>query len=268
MPLDPSATALLTAVQASPRAVAAHDRSAWVDLFTDDARVDDPVGSRPHVGRAAIERFYDTFIAPNVITFQVDQDVVHARTVLRDLTVVTTMSTGATIMVPMHLRYRLVERGGNWKIAHLAAHWELGSMVWQLIRTGLPGLAAGLELGWRLIVQHGLGGVLGMTRALLSVGRRGKITMTRVFTAAANTDLTSVRSVLGHKADIELPVGTSISVEEFTNVARNMQWNKMIASGRTVTASVRVSDARGVAVAEFDADNDRVATLRFYLDAA
>ncbi|MFR9751279.1 nuclear transport factor 2 family protein [Nocardia sp. 004] len=266
MPLDPAA--LLTAVQASPRAVAAHDKSTWVGLFADNAVVEDPVGARPHIGRAAIARFYDTFIKPNVITFQVDHDVVHPPTVLRDLAVVTTMSTGAVVIVPMHLRYQLVEQEGEWKIVHLAAHWELAAMVWQLLRTGLPGLTAVLTLGPRLLVNQGLGGLLGMMRALTGVGRAGKITTTRVFTAAANTDLAGVRTLLGHRPDIELPVGTPVSVEEFTNRARNMRWSKMIAAGRTVTASVLVSEARGVAVVEFGTGAGHITKLRFFLDAA
>ncbi|MGK8525364.1 nuclear transport factor 2 family protein [Nocardia asteroides] len=267
MPLDPSAAALLTAVEASPRAVAAHDRSAWVELFAADAEVNDPVGSRPHVGRAAIERFYDTFIGPNTIAFRVDRDLVHPPMVLRDLTIVTTMSTGATVLVPMHLRYRLVEQDGVWKIAYLAAHWELAGMIWQLLRTGLPGLAAALKLGPQLVVNQGVGGMLGMLRALGGVGRSGKRTTTALFAAAASTDLNRVRESLGHGARVELPAGTPVSMEEFTNRARNMRWSKVIAAGRTVTASVRFGAVHGVAVAEFATGGHSITALRFYLDA-
>ncbi|MDE1669855.1 nuclear transport factor 2 family protein [Nocardia gipuzkoensis] len=267
MPLDPSAAALLTAVEASPRAVAAHDRSAWVGLFDADGEVNDPVGSRPHVGRAAIERFYDTFIGPNTIAFQVDRDLVHPPTVVRDLTIATTMSTGATVMVPMHLRYRLVEQDGAWKIAHLAAHWELAGMIWQLLRTGLPGLAAALKLGPQLIANQGVGGALGMLQAFGGVGRGGKRATTKLFAAAASTDLSRVRELLGHRADIELPAGTPVSVEEFTNRVRGMRWSKVIAAGHTVTASVRVGGAPGVAIAEFAPGSDGIVALRFYLDS-
>ncbi|WP_428339317.1 hypothetical protein [Mycobacterium sp.] len=44
----PMESALLAAVERSPAAAAAHDRRGWVGLFTDDGRVEDPVGSRPH----------------------------------------------------------------------------------------------------------------------------------------------------------------------------------------------------------------------------
>jgi hypothetical protein len=57
-------SALLAAVERSPEAAAAHDRAGWVGLFTVDGRIEDPVGSRSHVGQAQIGRFYDTFIGP------------------------------------------------------------------------------------------------------------------------------------------------------------------------------------------------------------
>jgi steroid delta-isomerase len=48
----------LAVVERSPAHVAAHDRQDWLALFGDDALVEDPVGSPPHCGRAAIREFY------------------------------------------------------------------------------------------------------------------------------------------------------------------------------------------------------------------
>jgi hypothetical protein len=45
-----------------------------------------------------------------------------------------------------------------------------------------------------------------------------------------------------------------------------MRWSKVIAAGRTVTASIRLGAVHGVAVVEF-ATGDSIAALRFYLDA-
>ncbi|HEY9303078.1 MAG TPA: ketosteroid isomerase family protein, partial [Mycobacterium sp.] len=78
-------SALLAAVERSPHAAAAHDRAGWVGLFTPDGRVEDPVGSRPHVGPSEIGRFYDTFIGPRDIAFHRDLDVVVGPSVVRDL---------------------------------------------------------------------------------------------------------------------------------------------------------------------------------------
>jgi hypothetical protein len=48
-------------------------------MFTAYGRVEDPYGSRPHVGPRQIDRFYDTFIAPRQIIFHRDFDVTPAR---------------------------------------------------------------------------------------------------------------------------------------------------------------------------------------------
>ncbi|MFI2472453.1 nuclear transport factor 2 family protein [Nocardia xishanensis] len=267
MPLDPTAEHLLAAVQASPRAVAAHDKAAWVGLFADDAAVHDPVGSRAHVGRDAIARFYDTFIGPNSIAFRVDRDLVAGQTVVRDLHIETTMSTGATVTVPMHLRYDLVDTGAGWRIVRLAAHWELAVMIARLLRTGVPGLLAGAKLGPQLVANLGVSGAMGMMRALRSVGGPGKRAARHLFDAAAVTDIGRVRALLGEHAVLELPAGNPISVEEFTNRARTMRWDKMIAAGRTVSASVRLGESHGVAFVEFAANSPRIVSVTIFLDA-
>ena len=53
---------------ASLSAVKARDKQRWLDLFEDDATIEDPVGVSPtdptgkgHIGKAAISAFYDTF---------------------------------------------------------------------------------------------------------------------------------------------------------------------------------------------------------------
>ncbi|MGV9616880.1 nuclear transport factor 2 family protein [Nocardia xishanensis] len=267
MPLDPTAEHLLSAVRASPRAVAAHDKAAWVGLFADDAAVHDPVGSRAHVGRDAIARFYDTFIGPNSIAFRVDRDLVAGQTVVRDLHIETTMSTGATVIVPMHLRYDLADTGAGWRIVRLAAHWELAVMIARLLRTGVPGLLAGAKLGPQLVANLGVSGAMGMMRALRNVGGPGKRATRHLFDAAAGTDIGRVRALLGEHAVLELPAGNPISVEEFTNRARTMRWDKMIAAGRSVSASVRLGESQGVAFVEFAANSPRIISVTIFLDA-
>ncbi|WP_194815098.1 nuclear transport factor 2 family protein [Nocardia sp. XZ_19_385] len=267
MALNPTAEALLAAVLASPRAVAAHDKSAWVNLFTADAEVNDPVGSRPHVGRAAIERFYDTFIAPNGIAFDVAADLVGGHSVVRDLYIETTMSTGAMVRVPMHLRYDLAALDGDWKIVRLAAHWEFPAMVTQLmLRTGVRGLTASAKLGPQLIANQGLGGTFGMMRAIRSVGKAGKTAVTQLFSAAAATDIGRVRTLLDDSTVLQLPAGSTVSVEEFTNRTRNMRWDKLIAAGRTVSISVELDGAPGVAFVDFAASSHRIDAITVFLD--
>src|SRR5258705_12451072 len=76
---------MLATAERSPAAAAAHDRDGWVGLYTANGRVENTVGSRPHVGTAAIGRFYDTFIGPHEITFHPDVDIVVCTTEKRGI---------------------------------------------------------------------------------------------------------------------------------------------------------------------------------------
>ncbi|MGW4632750.1 nuclear transport factor 2 family protein [Nocardia sp. NPDC004415] len=266
MPLDRISENLLATVHASPRAVGAHDKAAWVALFAEGAEVNDPVGSRPHIGAEAISRFYNTFIGPNGIVFRVDRDLVAGHSVVRDLHIETTMSTGATVVVPMHLRYDLVETPDGWRIARLAAHWELAPMIARLLGTGTSGVLAGAKLGPQLVGELGLGGAVGMMRALRGVGGHGKRLVRRLFTAVAAGDTARVHTLLDARTEIRFPAGIPVTVAEFAERARELQWSKMIAAGRTVSASVRVGDAHGVAFVDFAPGSSRIAAVTVFLD--
>ncbi|APE36102.1 hypothetical protein BOX37_21660 [Nocardia mangyaensis] len=268
MPLDQTARDLLAAVHASPRAVAAHDKTAWVALFAENAAVHDPYGSHAHIGTEAIGRFYNVFIGPNAITFDVDRDLVGGHSVVRDLRIAITMSTGATVTVPMHLRYDLAETEDGWRIIRLAAHWELAAMIARLLRVGPSGVLAGTKLGPQLVGELGVGGAMGMMRALRGVGGGGKRVTRRLFEAAAAGDASGVQALLAADAVVESPTGAPIAVAEFVDQARNMEWGKLIAAGRTVSASVRIGASHGVAFVEFAARQPRVTGVTVFLDGA
>ena len=147
---------MLAAVERSPEAAGAHDRDGWVGLFTANGRVEDPVGSRPHQGTAAIGRFYDTFIGPRDITFHRDVDIVVGTTVIRDLELEVKMASTLTMRIPAYLRYDLEDHDGELKIAALQAFWELPAMVGQFLRSGVRAVPAGAELSKALLTNQGL----------------------------------------------------------------------------------------------------------------
>lgn len=248
-----SAVALLEAVEQSPKAVAAHDKSAWVALFAADGQVNDPVGSTPHIGTGAIERFFDTFIAPNTIKFDVEHDVVSGMSVLRDLTVYTTMSTGVTMQIPMHLRYDLVSAGpeGAPEIQKLFAYWELPTMIWQLLSSGGRGLLASLILGPQLVRHQGLSGAVGFLRGLAGVRKRGKRCVTDLVAALAQADAAAVSPLLTPGAALSLDGVSETSVAEFVSAARHLQVDKLLAAGHTISATVHLNGKRGVGLFEF-----------------
>lgn len=264
------ASALLEAVEQSPKAVAVHDKSAWVGLFAADAQVNDPVGSTPHVGTAAIGRFFDTFIAPNTIAFDVQHDVVAGMSVVRDLTVHTTMSTGVTMHIPMHLRYDLVSErpDGSLKIQRLFAHWELQKMVRQLLSSGGRGLLASVILGPQLVRHQGLSGGAGFLRGLAGVRKRGKRRVVDLVAALAQADTAAVSSLLAPNATLSLDGVSATSVAEFVSAAKPLVVDKLLAAGHTVTATVHLDGRRGVGLFEFSRDTayrGTISAVRLYI---
>ena len=60
----------------------AKDKQNWLDLFAEDAIVQDPIGKSPldpdgngHKGKGAIEKFYDTVIANGNIEFNILESI-------------------------------------------------------------------------------------------------------------------------------------------------------------------------------------------------
>ncbi|QDQ98623.1 nuclear transport factor 2 family protein [Tomitella fengzijianii] len=282
MSTPPEAATLIAAVEKSPAAVAVHDREGWLGLFSHDAEVCDPVGSRPNHGRAELTAFYETFIAPNDITFHVEHDTVAGMTVFRDLTLETVMGgrsgPGGTtapgdvaLRVPMHLRYDVVDVGGegrteDLRLELLHAHWELPSMIGQLLEHGVVGAGVGAKLVPRLLRNQRVGGTVGFGRALRRAGREGKSTLEDLLGALSSGDGAGARRRLAPDTPIELPgTGRSMPAEEFAGTPRGLRWRKLLSAGMTVTATIESDGARGVGLFEFDGRRDRVSRARLFL---
>jgi hypothetical protein len=256
---------LIAAVNQSPALVAVHDRARWCSLYTADGQVNDPVGSRPHQGRAAIERFYDTFIAPNTIDFRVEQDIVCGMSVMRDLNIQTTMSTGVVLNVPMHLRYDLVVEGGALKIRRLYAHWELPFMISQLLKTGLKGIWTSIKLGPQLIAHQGFGGMLGFMRGFLGSGRAGKSTAETFLRAVSRGDVAAAGNCLANSCYLEMPAHSQAHLDDIVTQLRGVQWHKLIASGNCVTITLALAGRRGVALFHFDKGPRQISGLQIFI---
>jgi len=195
---------LLALVNRSPEAVKVHDKSAWMDIFSRFSVVEDPVGCVPHVnglydmkggsrGKEPLSRFYDTFIAPNDISFQVERDIVCGHHVLRDLSLVISMSEAVTAEVPMHLLYEVIEEEGELKIQRLAAHWEMMAMNKQLFAKGSVAWPVLMSSFWRLLRYQGLKGTVGFSRGLSMLGESAKQQVQTLFAALNNHALVSVQ---------------------------------------------------------------------------
>jgi Nuclear transport factor 2 (NTF2) domain len=225
--MQPAGAELLAAVERSPRAAAAHDRAGWVGLFSADGRIDDPVGSRPHVGREQIGRFYDTFIGPRRITFHPEVDVVVATSVVRDLTLEVGMTESVTMMIPAVLRYDVRADDGGWQITRLRAYWELPAMISQFLAHGVRSVPASLQLSSALLRNQRSAGTVGFLAGLAGPRGRGKRLVHDMLAASA--------------------AGGGVTGR-----------GKVIAAGRSVAASVTTPTGAGVLLAELDRPGRRI----------
>jgi steroid delta-isomerase len=115
--------------RASMAAIEASDRQAWLDLFAEDAMVQDPVGpsmfdpeGNGHRGREAIGAFFDKVIAVNEsIVFDIRQSFLCGEEAANVGVIRITLEGGAAVEVDGVFVY---ERSPEGKIASLRAFWE------------------------------------------------------------------------------------------------------------------------------------------------
>lgn len=241
---------LLALVERSPATVAAHDRAGWLALFAAHGVIEDPVGSRPVAAATpgATARFYDAFIAPNTIRFDVQANYFGPQQVLRDLTIHIGMGEAVQVAVPMHLVYAACEESGHLKISHLAAHWELVPMVGQLLGQGLAAWPVMGGMGVRLLQQLGVGGLLGFSRAALTPRQHHYRLLAALLQALQAQDSAALGRCFAHGNAVILDGRTHEPLDPRTLTA--VRAHKRIAAGRCISASVQVGDDAGVLLGE------------------
>lgn len=277
---------LLEEVKKSPAAVGVHDKQAWMSIFANYHAVEDPVGSSPHVGglydategkrgHGALDRFYDTFIAPNEIKFDVKRDIVCGNHVVRDLTINLNMSPTVSASVPMHLLYELVQEGEEWKIVRLAAHWELVPMVTQLLSKGIASFGVLGSLTARMIKFQGFAGIIGFSKAAINIGNSGKTQLNAFVAAFNNKDASGLLTQdVKDSPYILAPFGEApLSASAFLEKLKGeLSIEKILAAGDTVSASFQLKQEEriisGVILAEFNKGSKKISQIKFYYNEA
>ncbi|ORM34116.1 ketosteroid isomerase family protein [Williamsia sp. 1135] len=257
---------MLAVVERSPAAAGAHDRAAWVGLFTDDGIVNDPVGSRPHVGRGEIERFYDTFIGPRRITFHRDVDVVCGRSVMRDVELEVEMSAKVTMRVPVHIRYDLREVGNQLRIERLAAYWELPGMIAQFLRSGIAAAPVATRLSVALMKNQGPRGALGFVEGFRRVGGEAKATVGNFLDAVATGDAPGAGRYLDRAAAVTIS-GDDAGAHVWATALHGLRAHKYLAAGHTVAVGLKHDDWRGVGLFEFDSGRGPIKAVDVLIDS-
>lgn len=121
------------ASQRSMQAVQAKTKAAWLELFADDAIIEDPVGTSPldpdgkgHVGKAAIGAFWDQNIAANQIAFDIRHSYACGNEVANVGVITTTLPTGMRALAEGVFVYKVNAAG---KLVSLRAFWEFEKMM-------------------------------------------------------------------------------------------------------------------------------------------
>jgi hypothetical protein len=256
---------VLATAHRSLAAAGARDRDAWVGLFTSDGRVEDPVGSQPHRGTAAIGRFFDTFIAPRDVGFRPDADIVSGSTVIRDGALEAVLGS-VTLRVPIFIRYDLQEEGGELKIAALSAFWELPAMAGQFLRGGVGGLPAGLQLSRLLLTNQGLVGTLGFLGGFGGTGPQGKRRFREFLADAQAGDEVAIRRRLAKGARLTAGDDLALGTAELTSRLAGARLHKLIASGYHLVVGIDRDGGRDVLIADVAAKPFAINGIRYFCE--
>jgi len=133
------------AIEANKKSIAlasAGERDAWLDLYAEDAIVQDPVGVSPfdatgegHKGKEAIAKFWDTVIGPSNITLTAHMRIPSGdKACAVHQTAINDMGNGNKTEVDMIAVYELNDEG---KIKRMSAFWSWDEMEGQLKKLGM-----------------------------------------------------------------------------------------------------------------------------------
>jgi steroid Delta-isomerase len=126
----------------SARYASERRKAEWLQLYAEDAIVEDPVGVSPldpagqgHRGREALSRFWDMIIAPGNMTYRIRESYACADECANVWTLTNKMPGGADITVDLVSIYKVNAAG---KLLAMRAYWSYAE-VEQKLKKALGG---------------------------------------------------------------------------------------------------------------------------------
>ncbi|MFA5375029.1 MAG: nuclear transport factor 2 family protein [Dehalococcoidia bacterium] len=272
---------IIALVDTSPELVGKHDRQGWLNLFSTNAIVQDPVGAGPNCkgkdmrkGKDALGRFYDIFIGPNTIKFDVHQDIVVGNEMVREVSIHTTLPNGAITIVHCFLLYKVVEEGGQLKIEALRAHWNFGKNAMALMKNnGVKGMTGSTVQFSTMIKVQGMKRIMEYMGAMYKGILKKGIKAANAFAAAVNArDEASFTKLFDTGAAIEFPAGSkAITAGDFLKGAgkdvkveiKNLRSGGWFTSG-AADVTMGGSSKHGVVFFEFSPKTKKIINARFF----
>jgi hypothetical protein len=262
---------LLAVVERSPEWVAAHHRENWLALFGDDALVEDPVGSPPaRKATGALARFWDTFIAPHEIRFEVRRDHVIGRDVFRDAVIHTRIGPGVAIDVPAYLLYQLDDGARGLRVRRMAAHWQLGRLSLGALKLGPRAWLPMTRLFGRMLRVMGLSWVGGYLASLWSgIGARGLAAAHALADAIAARDGGALAALFvddGATVELGATLLSPRALVDALPAGSRLSIDAPVTAGWTTSFRFRIdgpAPSEGLALLEFDAQ--RIRRARFFV---
>ena len=272
---------IIALVDRSPELVGKHDREGWLNLFSMNAIVQDPVGAGLNrkdkdmrKGKDALGRFYDIFIGPNKIKFDVHQDIVVGDEMMREVSINTTLPNGAITIVHCFLIYKIVEENGQLKFESLRAHWDFGRNAMALMKNnGLKGITGSTVQFYTMIKVQGMKRIIEYMGAMYKGILKKGIKAANAFAAAVNArDEAAFAKLFDTVAVIEFPVGgKSIAASDFLKGAGKdvkLEFKSLRSGGWFTSGAVDVttggSSKHGVVFFEFSPKTKKVISARFF----
>jgi steroid Delta-isomerase len=120
----------------SARYASQREKAAWLDLYAEDAIIEDPVGVSPldptgqgHRGRAALSSFWDAVIAPGRMTYRIRESYPCADECANVWSLTNLLPGGAEVTVDLVSIYRVNAQG---KLMSMRAYWSYAAVEAQL----------------------------------------------------------------------------------------------------------------------------------------
>jgi hypothetical protein len=261
----------LSLIKQSPVHAAAHDRQAWLDLFAEDATLEDPVGSAAARKRdGSLGAFWDTFIAPHDVRFEVKQDFLQGDDVLRDVVIHTQMGSGVSVKVPAYLLYSAHGQGAARRVERMAAHWTLKQGKFQIEGASFAAVRPMTAMFARMLRRLGPGWAWAyMASAWRGVGAHGVRSAKALAKAVSGHDDAALAALFDAGAELRFGEqrGAPAALLTFVPPGSELTIEQPIAAGWVTACRFRVdgpTPTRGLALLETAPASRKLQRVRFF----